>query len=120
MAAAAYNLGVILGEKKDFAAAVQWCRKAHELRPEELKYTQSLAVYLQAKGDTNEAISLLKQAISGEPRFLGGYDLLADIYESKGQPTAAARALRDALRQPGFPPQERAKWEARAERLEGK
>ena len=119
LAAAAYNLGVLRGEKKDFAAAVQWCRKAHDLRPDELKYTQSLAVYLQAKGDNEEAISLLKQAVRDEPRFLGGYDLLADIYESQNRPQAAARVLRDGLKQPGFPPEARPAWEARAEKLEG-
>ncbi len=120
LAPAAYNLGVLYGEKKDFAAAVRWCRKAHDLRPEELKYTQGLAVYLQAKGDKDEAISLLKQAIKDEPRFLAGYDLLADLYAEKGQPKAAARALRDALKQPGFPPKLQAEWEDRAEKLESK
>ena len=49
LAPAAYNLAVILGEKKDLAGAVQWCRKAHDLRPEEMKYTQSLAFYLNER-----------------------------------------------------------------------
>ena len=120
LAAAAYNLGVILGEKKDLAGAVQWCRKAHDLRPDDLKYTQSLAVYLQAKGDKEEANSLLKRAIRDNPKYLDGYELLAEIYESGGQPKAAASALRDGLKQPGLPPRLRSEWEARAEKLEGK
>ena len=37
LAPAAYNLAVILGQKKDLAGAVQWCRKAHDLRPDELE-----------------------------------------------------------------------------------
>jgi Flp pilus assembly protein TadD len=62
LAPAAYNLGVILGEKKDLAGAVQWCRKAHDLRPEDLKYTQSLAYYLNLSGDKEEAEALLRKA----------------------------------------------------------
>jgi tetratricopeptide (TPR) repeat protein len=120
LAAAAYNLGVILGEKHDLPGAVQWCRKAHDLRPDDPKYTQSLAVYLQAKGDKDEAISLVKRAIRDNPKFLDGYEMLSDIYERGGQPKAAAGALRDGLKQPGLPPQIRSEWEARAEKLEGK
>ena len=66
-APAAYNLAVILGDKKDLAEAVHWCRKAHDLRPEELKYTQGLAFYLNEKGDTEEADALLKKANSRTP-----------------------------------------------------
>ena len=68
LAPAAYNLAVILGEKKDLAGAVQWCRKAHDLRPEELKYTESLAFYLDANGDKDEAAAVLKKASNGTPR----------------------------------------------------
>ena len=39
---------------RTWAGAVEWCRKAHDLRPEELKYTQSLAFYLNEKGDKEE------------------------------------------------------------------
>ena len=67
LAPAAYNLAVILGEKKDLAGAVQWCRKAHDLRPEELKYTESLAFYLNEKGDKDEAAAVLKKASSRTP-----------------------------------------------------
>ena len=120
LAAAAYNLGVLLGDKKDLAGAVQWCRKAHDLRPEELKYTHSLAFYLQAQGDKDEAIALLKAAIHDNPQFRDGYELLASIYEGRGQFKAAAGVFREALKQPNLPPQLRAEWEERAEKLDGK
>jgi Flp pilus assembly protein TadD len=84
LAPAAYNLAVILGEKKDLAGAVQWSRKARDLRPEELKYTETLVFYLNASGNRK----------------------------------AAARVLRDAMQQPGFPPQLREAWQAQAEELE--
>jgi Tfp pilus assembly protein PilF len=62
LAPAAYNLAVILGEKKDFAGAVEWCRKAHDLRPEEMKYTETLAFYLDKNGDRAAAEEVLKKA----------------------------------------------------------
>jgi tetratricopeptide (TPR) repeat protein len=120
LAPAAYNLAVILGEKKDFAGAVEWCRKAHDLQPDELKYTHSLALYLQVKGATDEAIALLKPAIQKNPQFLEGSELLAGIYEDRGERKAAARVLRESLKQPGFPEQLRKEWAARAEMLDGK
>ena len=44
--------------------------------------------------------------------------MLAGIYESRGERKAAARVMRDALEQPGFPPKSRRAWEARAKELE--
>ena len=120
LAPAAYNLAVILGEKKDLAGAVQWCRKAHDLRPEELKYTQSLAFYLDNKGDKDEAIAVLTKAIKETPPFFEGAEMLAVIYESRGEKKAAARVLSDALEQPGFPLRLRVAWEARIRALMAK
>src|SRR5208283_3622824 len=120
LAPAAYNLAAILGQKNDLAEAVQWCRKAHALRPEELKYTQSLAFYLQGEGKKDEAIAVLKTAIQETPSFFEGSAMLAGIYASRGEQKAAARVLRDALGQPNFPRQMRGSWQARAEALEGR
>lgn len=120
LAPAAYNLAVILGEKKDLAGAVQWCRKARDLRPEELKYTKSLAFYLQGHGDKDEAIAVLTKAIQETPSFFDGSAMLAGIYESRGARKAAALVLRDALGQPGFPPQMRGPWQAQVEALEAR
>ena len=51
MAAAAYNLGVMLGEK-NLDEAIAWCRKAHELRPADPKYAHTLAFYQQQEGNS--------------------------------------------------------------------
>jgi predicted Zn-dependent protease len=75
---------------------------------------------LNKKGDKEAAISLLKRAIRENPKYLDGYEMLAEMYESGGQPKEAASALRDGLKQPGLPRQVRSEWEARAEKLEGK
>ena len=48
LAAAAYNLGVILGENK-LDEAIAWCQKAHDLRPADAKYTQTLEFYQRQK-----------------------------------------------------------------------
>ena len=93
---------MILGEKKDLAGAVHWCRKAHDLRPEEVKYTESLAYYLTEKGDNDEADAVLKKAIQRDPRYFNGSANLAGIHESRGERTAAARVLRAALRSQSF------------------
>ncbi len=50
--------------------------------------------------------------------FLDGCSMLAGIYESRGERKAAARVLREALRQEGFPPRLRRAWEARVAELE--
>ena len=123
LAAAAYNLAVILGQRKDWGGAIPWARKAHDLRPDELKYTQSLAFYLNTRGgvgNAEEAIALLRKAIRENPLFLDGCDLLAEIYEACGRPKAAAKVLREALAQKEFPRQLRGAWEQRVEALEGK
>jgi tetratricopeptide (TPR) repeat protein len=45
---AAYNLGVILADK-NLDEAIQWCEKAHQLRPTEQKYTEALEFFKQRK-----------------------------------------------------------------------
>ncbi len=47
---AAYNLGVILADR-DLDEAIQWCEKAHQLRPSEPKYTQALEFYRRRKAE---------------------------------------------------------------------
>ena len=49
-AAAAYNLGVILAER-DLAQAIELCRTADRLRPDEPKYAFAVASYLQRRPD---------------------------------------------------------------------
>ena len=117
LAPAAYNLAVILGEKKDLAGAVQWCRKAHDLRPDELKYTAQPGLLSERKRRQGRGRRRARRRRSGRTRgFSTAAAILAGIYESRGERKAAARVLRDALQQPGFPPQLREQWQAHAER----
>jgi tetratricopeptide (TPR) repeat protein len=103
MAAAAYNLGVIVA-KENLDEALLWCRKAHELRPDDPKYAHTLAFYLREKGDTQGAIQVLRETIRRQPGYLDSYLLLADVYEAQGDNKAAAQVYREALARPEVPP----------------
>ncbi|MGB9625653.1 MAG: tetratricopeptide repeat protein, partial [Phycisphaerae bacterium] len=101
-AVAAYNLGVMLAEKHP-DEAVDWCRKAFELRPQEAKYAYTYAFYLRRKGETEQAIDVLQGTIKRGVSDLDVYALLADIYEGLGRRNDAADVYHQALRIPDLP-----------------
>ena len=70
MAAAAFNLGVLCGKAR-IDEAVQWCRKAHELEPDNAKYGFTLAFFLREKGDVDQAVKILRDLISRQKSELG-------------------------------------------------
>jgi tetratricopeptide (TPR) repeat protein len=102
LAAAAYNLAVLLGEKH-LDEAIIWCRKAHDLEPQSAKYTHTLAFFLRAKGDSKEAIELLRKLIRQQPTFWDGYLLLGEILESQHDAHAAADVYHEALGEAELP-----------------
>jgi len=117
MAAAAYNLAVILGQK-NVDDAIAWCRKAHQLRPADPKYAQTLAFYLRQKGDIEGAVKLLREVVGHQPSYWDAYLLLGDIYESRRDFPAAAAVYRDALKADQLPSPLRRELEAKARTLE--
>jgi Flp pilus assembly protein TadD len=78
MAQAAYNLCIITAKDR-IGEAVTWCRKASDLRPQEPKYTFTLAFYLNQKGDRDEAIRTLKTIIEKYPQYKDAEMLLKEI-----------------------------------------
>lgn len=82
MAQAAYNLCIITS-KDSVSEAVDWCRKATELRPQEPKYGFTLAFYLNRKGDRDEAIMTLKEIVKKHPEFKDAEMLLQEISSGK-------------------------------------
>jgi tetratricopeptide (TPR) repeat protein len=78
MAQAAYNLCIITSKDR-ISEAVDWCRKAVELRPQEPKYAFTLAFYLNQKGDRDEAIKTLKEIVNKYPGFKDAEMLLKGI-----------------------------------------
>ena len=113
MAAAAFNLGVILGEK-NLDEAIAWCQKAHELRPADPKYAHTLAFYQRKKGDIDDAVELLRKVIQDEPSYLDAYLLLGEIYEERLDFPAAAKVYLDASKIDQLPAQMRSQLEAKA------
>jgi tetratricopeptide (TPR) repeat protein len=78
MAQAAYNLCIITAKDR-INEAVNWCRKASDLRPQEPKYAFTLAFYLNQKGDKDEAIKTLKTILETYPQYKDADMLLKEI-----------------------------------------
>jgi tetratricopeptide (TPR) repeat protein len=82
MAQAAYNLCIITA-KDSIHEAVNWCRKASGLRPDEPKYAFTLAYYMNQKGDKDEAVRMLKALIEKYPGYRDAEMLLREISSGK-------------------------------------
>jgi tetratricopeptide (TPR) repeat protein len=78
MAQAAYNLCVITAKDR-INEAVDWCRKAADLRPQEPKYAYTLAFYLNQKGDKAEAVQTLQGIVEKYPHYKDAERLLKEI-----------------------------------------
>ena len=78
LAGAAYNLCIITAKDRP-AEALDWCKKATALRPQEPKYATTLAFYQQQGGDSAAAISHSRKPnksgpyLSGRLSAPGGY-----------------------------------------------
>ncbi len=83
LAQAAYNLGVLLSSDR-LEEAIQWCRIASELRPQDPKYAYTHAFYLRQSGDTDAAIQVLAELIERVPSYADAYALLGGIHEEQG------------------------------------
>ncbi|NLX14274.1 MAG: tetratricopeptide repeat protein [Phycisphaerales bacterium] len=94
--AAAYNLAVILsGDRID--EAIEWCRKAAQLRPAEPKYAYTLAFYLRQKGDINAAFQTLRKVIEAHPDHTDSFQLLGEMYEENGMTDEAVELYFNAM-----------------------
>ena len=85
MAQAAYNLCVITAKDR-INEAVNYCKKAAELRPQEPRYAYTLAFYLNQKGDRNEAVKTLQTLIEKYPGYKDAEMLLGEISKKEKMP----------------------------------
>lgn len=85
MAQAAYNLAIIVSKDR-LGEAVTLCRKAAELRPEEPKYAYTLAIYLNQKGDRDEAIRTLQAIIGKYPGYKDAEMFLKELMKNEKRP----------------------------------
>jgi tetratricopeptide (TPR) repeat protein len=78
MAQAAYNLCVIVAKDR-IDEAMEFCRKASNLQPDNPKYAYTLAFFLDQKGETDEAVRLLNALILKSPGNMEAQMLLKKI-----------------------------------------
>ena len=95
-AVAAYNIGVILAQKRK-SEALDWCRKAYEIQPNESKYGYTYAFYLMQFGRDDSAIQVLEKMISVKTPNADVYALLGSIYEQQGDYGKAVKVYNKAL-----------------------
>ncbi len=104
MAQAAYNLCVILSKDR-LNEAVDFCRKAVEIRPDVPRYAFTLAFYQQQKGDLTGAATVLDDLITKYPTYADAYILLGGIYEKQGKGAEAERVYIKGIATEGIPNQ---------------
>ena len=114
MAGAAFNLCVITAKDRP-AEALEWCRKAAVLRPQEPKYAYTLAFYQRQGGDTVGALATLKALFNQSPAYPDAFLLLAEIYEEQGKKDEAVKVYSQAAAVPGMPERARTYFKSRLE-----
>ena len=115
-ATAAYNLAVLVAPDRP-AEAVEWCRKAAQLRPQEPKYAYTLAFYLRQRGDATGAIATLRGVTDRDIGYPDAYTLLGQIYEALQRKSEAIEVYHRAARNEGLPEAARRGFAARAAAL---
>ena len=116
-ATAAYNLAVLLAQDRP-EEAVDWCRKAFELRPREPKYAYTLAFYLRQRGDSEEAIHVLRALTETDAAYADAYALLGQMYEEQRRADEAVELYRRAAQNTRLPESVRKGFAARGDALE--
>jgi tetratricopeptide (TPR) repeat protein len=118
LAGAAYNLCILVSRDR-LSEALDWCKKAVTLRPQEPKYSSTLAFYQQQGGDSPGATATLEALIKRSPVYPDAYLLLADIYEKQGRTDETARVYKQALEVQGIPERARKFFKERLDGLQG-
>jgi tetratricopeptide (TPR) repeat protein len=113
---AAYNLAILVSSDR-IAEAVDWSRKAAQLRPQEPKYAYMLAFCLRQDGRSEEAVSILERMTDARGTWPDAYALLGRIYEDEGRKAAAVEVYRRAMNNASLPEGARMHFAARADLL---
>jgi predicted Zn-dependent protease len=93
MAAAAFNLAVLVGEKRP-SEAVPLAHQAATLRPEEPRYAWTLAFFQARSGDLRGAAETLEALLAAHPEHGDAYGLLAEVYTRQGRSAEAQAVIR--------------------------
>ena len=116
LAAAAFNLCVLTAPDRP-SEALEWCRKATALRPQEPKYAYTLAFYQRESDDTAGAAATLETLIMRVPAYADAYLLLADVYGQQGKKDEAVKVYNRALAVEGISPKAREYIKSRLEAM---
>ena len=117
-ATAAFNLGVMLAEKRPFEALAM-VKKAHELQPDDPKYSYTYAFYLKEQGRLPQAIQVLRGVVNNKVPYSDAYVLLAHLFEAKGDFTKARAVYQQGAGNAALPQQVRQYFQVQAGRLGG-
>jgi tetratricopeptide (TPR) repeat protein len=117
MAGAAYNICIIVAADRP-AEAVEWCRKAATLRPQQPEYAWTLAFYQRQGGDATAAVSTLDSLINRVPNYAAAYQLLADTYEQQRKKDEAIRVCNRAFAVEGMSERARSYFKTRLEMMQ--
>jgi tetratricopeptide (TPR) repeat protein len=117
-AEAAFNLGIMIAQTSP-SQAIELCRKAYRLRPENIRYGYTLAFFLNQNARTGEAITILEKMISNPNATSDIYAFLAMIYSEQGRKKEALNTYRKAVENENLPMQDRYQFETRLRSLQG-
>ena len=65
--------------------AIDYCKKANELRPDEPKYAYTLAFYQYQKGETDAAVKTLNDLLKKYPGYRDAQMLLQEITDKRNE-----------------------------------
>jgi Tfp pilus assembly protein PilF len=116
MAQAAYNLCIIT-TKDRINEGIGYCKKAADLRPQEPRYSYTLAFYQQQTGDSVGAAKTLESLIEKQPAYADAHLLLGTIYQKQGKKYEAEKVYSKALENEGIPEVYKARISAELNRL---
>jgi Tfp pilus assembly protein PilF len=105
-AAAYYNLAVIFADEKP-KNALEWCRRAHGIEPDDPKYAYTYAYYLNRSGKPDLAVAVLNKMVNKKVSHPETYALLADIFVKQKKIKEARGVYRKALENKNLPEQTR-------------
>jgi len=119
LAEAAYNLGVLVANRNP-GETIALCRQAASLRPDEPKYSYTLAFYLRQAGDTRGAVAVLQPLIQQHPDQADAIVLLGSIYKEIGLRDKALQLYRYAAENQALPASARRQFAALQAALESR
>jgi Flp pilus assembly protein TadD len=108
---AAHNLCVLLSSDR-MEEALDWCRRAIELAPDDPAYSYSLGYYLGMSGDIDGAIQTLGEVIDRHPGYADAYLLLGEIHRVHGDADRTVSLFERALSYPDITSENRVRIEA--------